>query len=262
MLRFILVLSVALLTSCGPKVDPSPAAAVSFPVAPAGSLGRALDELIVKTTDVDRRTRLSTFRSLWDASARWPENARRDLERSLRLLIEIEQRGLDEEMGPLTRVGDDGSGAIAVDSTELLDMGTEEETLGAVDEGQAPDPQPTASGDRFNDSKEALAASDYRKALGLLDDDHHAGTLTAAEEKLWGEAVEGFVRAERERAGDLFVAAREMSAGSEKTAKISEVVAVLEGLLREYPGSRYESAIRRNLDIVRQEMGPDDAKED
>ena len=70
------------------------------------------------------------------------------------------------------------------------------------------------------------------------------------------------MRAERERAGELFVAAREMSAGSEKNAKIREVVAVLEGLLSDYPGSRYESAIRRNLEIVRQEMGPDAAKED
>ena len=262
MQRFLLILSVVLITGCGPKVGPLPAAAVSTAASPAGSIGRALDELIVKTSDVDRRTRLSTFRSLWDASARWPADARRDLERSLRLLIEIEQRGLDEEMGPLTRVGDDGSGALAVDSAELLDMGTQEETLGADDDAQAPGPAPAASGDRLNDAKAALAASDYRKALGLLDEGHKSGTLTNAEEKLWGEAVEGFVRAERERAGELFVAVREMSAGSEKTAKIREVVAVLDGLLRDYPGSRYESAIRRNLDIVRQELGPDDAKED
>ena len=255
MLRLLLLFSLSTMVACGPKTGAVSASSATAAAESADSIGRALDELLVKTTDVDRRTRLSTFRSLWDASVRWPEGARRDLQRSLELLIEVELRGLDEEMGPLSRVGDEESGPSAVDSAALLDMGTEEETLGDDPVERVVESPDIDAVDRLAEAKKALTASDYRKALGLLEEGHASGTLTEAEAKLWEEAVEGFVRMERERAGELFVSARAMNDGTEKNAKIQIVAEILEGLLRNYPGSRYESAIRSNLEIVRQEMG-------
>ena len=93
-----------------------------------------------------------------------------------------------------------------------------------------------------------MASGDYPTALeSLRDHRDEPGVQT-----IWQEAVDGYVHAERERAGNLYVRAREMPEGEVRDAAVNDVVEVLKGLLRDYPESSYVDALERNLELVRE----------
>ena len=66
--------------------------------------------------------------------------------------------------------------------------------------------------------------------------------------------VDGFVRSERERAGEMFLAARDLPPGDARTRSLRDVETLLLALLTFYPESSYNEPIQQNLDMVRAEL--------
>lgn len=183
-----------------------------------------LATLIEDETDADRRERLSLAHSLAGelarGSKRHPEEA---LAAYFDAMVEVEERAAPEELegfGDGFRIG---GAVVEEDIVEPLDIEA---------------------------ARAALASGDYRAALDGLQD--HRGEPDV--DRLWTEAVDGFVHEEREAAGQLFVAARDMPAGEVQDSAYAEVVGILEGLVRDYPESSYTAAIEENLELVKRQI--------
>ncbi len=71
---------------------------------------------------------------------------------------------------------------------------------------------------------------------------------------MWKEAIDGWVHDERERAGAIFLEARDLPQGNDRRNRIEEVLRILDGLVRDYPDSTYREAIDRNIQLVRDEL--------
>ena len=57
------------------------------------------------------------------------------------------------------------------------------------------------------------------------------------------------MHAERERAGELFLDARDLPEG-ERAVAMASVLELLQDLLEAYPDSAYTSALERNIELV------------
>lgn len=180
--------------------------------------------LIEDEDDADRRERLSLAHSLAGelarGGARHPEQA---MAAWFDAMVEVEERAAPQELegfGDGFRIG---GAVVEEDLVEPLD-------LAAV--------------------RAHLAAGSYRDAVNGLRD-HRSNPDAGA---LWVEAVDGYVHQEREAAGQLFVAARDMPPGEVRDSAFAEVVGMLEALVRDYPESSYTQAIEDNLVLVRKEL--------
>lgn len=180
--------------------------------------------LIEDEPDADRRERLSLAHSLAGelarGSGRHPEEA---MVAWFDAMVAVEERSAPQELegfGDGFRIG---GAVIEEDLVEPLDL-------------------PAVRGH--------LAAGRYRDAVDGLRD--HRGDPAA--DALWIEAVDGYVHLEREAAGKLFVAARDMPAGDVRDSAYGEVVEMLEALVRDFPESSYRQAIEDNLVLVRKEL--------
>ena len=96
------------------------------------------------------------------------------------------------------------------------------------------------------DARALLAEGRYVEALRGLE------PVKELHPQLWSEAVDGYVHSERERAGALFVKARAMPPGEIQDSAYDEVIAILEGLVADYPESSYAVDIQENLVTVRE----------
>lgn len=105
----------------------------------------------------------------------------------------------------------------------------------------------------LGDARELVVAGEYRAALktyGKLD-----GTpLQSTARREAAEAAETLVREERDRAGEMFVAARKLRDPEEKRTALLEVKGILTGLLREFPESEYADRLAQYLATVEQEL--------
>lgn len=115
-------------------------------------------------------------------------------------------------------------------------------------ESQAlPDPETAAASARA-----ALSESRYKDAIDALAPLRgSAGWETVA--PIWQEAVDGYVHQERERAGQMFLDARALPE-DKRIPATREVLALLEGLQRDYPETTYKDALARNIELVRKEL--------
>jgi len=185
------------------------------------ALEEDLADLMEAETDTDRLERLSAAHALAGDMKRGAAHPDRAVESYLSRLIEVEARATPDELP--TGIGFTiGGGIVEEEIVEPLDI---------------------------ESARASLAAGDYREAIASLEAHRDDPDV----ERLWDEAVDGFVHAERERAGNLYVRAREMPEGEVRDAAVDDVVDILEGLLREYPDSSYVEAIERNLELVRNE---------
>lgn len=133
-----------------------------------------------------------------------------------------------------------------------LDTGLIVDTGGVVEQ-DLPDTVPNQLEQAREAASAALAEARYTDAMAELE--RYQDTADWVElEPLWQEAVDGFVHDERERAGKLFLAAREMPDGPDKQAQIQQVETLLVGLVTFYPESSYTDAIHENLVLVRAEL--------
>jgi len=154
-------------------------------------------------------------------------------------------------------------------SEEVLDSEPiEEEVLGGDEDTGDPeedDPEDTEDPEGSEDgatetsldrAREALAEENYASALRVLEriKDEPGGA------ELWGEAVNGHVHAERERAGEMFLGARELPMGDARVAAIQDVLDMLKALAKAYPETDYKDALERNIGLV--ERALEEAKEE
>lgn len=133
-----------------------------------------------------------------------------------------------------------------------LDTGLIVDTGGVV-ELDLPDTVPDRFEQARDDASAALAEARYTDAMAALEPFQDTADWVELE-PLWQEAVDGFVHDERERAGELFMAARDMPDGPDKQAQVRQVETLLVGLVTFYPESSYTDAINENLALVRAEL--------
>ncbi|HJN73608.1 MAG TPA: hypothetical protein QGF58_06700 [Myxococcota bacterium] len=184
-------------------------------------LEEQLAELMEAETEADTLERLSAAHSLAGDMKRGGPHPATAVESYLTRLIEVESRATTTEL-PEGIGFTIGEGIVVEEIVEPLDI---------------------------ESARASLAAGDYADAVASLRS--HRGE--AEVDRLWQEAVDGFVHVERERAGALFVSARDMPEGEIRDSAVEEVVSILEGLLRDYPESSYVDAIERNLEMARSE---------
>lgn len=190
--------------------------------------------------DQDRLDRLQAAHS-YTLALRDGQDPDLAAERYLQALLEIEQREelvLDEGLSLPSALG----GAQDIVEEDLI----VEDTL-----GQEPS---LALGDAQAQAREQLAAGDYAGAMSTLEPYQDGPLWDSVTKGLWQEAVDGFVRSERERAGHMFKQARALPAGDARDKQLAEVETLLVGLVTFYPESSYTEAIQENLELVRQEM--------
>ena len=105
---------------------------------------------------------------------------------------------------------------------------------------------------RISLARESLRAGDYRAtldALELLRD----GPGWEDALPYWEEAVDGWVAEERERAGQMYIAARSVPRAERITA-LEEVRDILDGLLSDFPDSAYAEPLLENLERIEREL--------
>lgn len=233
--------------------------------------------LMDENQDADRASRLEALRSLLRHCRTWTPEAQRDLVVYLEAVLAVEERWRGDEglegFGPLAPVVPDTTSQAEIidDGGTALAVPVVEETLGDSDPVELPpveDPVTVAPErsleameiEGLAQARESLSREAYLEAVQQLD----ALSVTLAEAggepgedwvTLRGEAVDGWVHSERERAGRLFLEARAIQEPDARRAAYQGVVAILEGLLGDYPDSSYASAITRNLQLVKRELG-------
>lgn len=203
----------------------NPAMVVARPEVDWLAIEEQLSELMLEDNDADRKERLSAAHAMASDMRRGARHPDEVVEAYLLALVEIEQRSRPEELPVLG----DSDGFRIGDSVQVEVI---EEPLD------------------IESARAALAEGRYRDAVDLLQS--HQDEPDVA--RLWEEAVDGWCHSERERAGKLFVRAREMPAGDVQSSAYVEVERILSGLLEEFPQSSYADAIQKNLEMVRKEM--------
>jgi len=264
-----------------PVTTPAPAQAATAIGDLTGLEARVL-LLAEENVDADRAARLEALRALLRRSRSWTPEAQRDLVVYLKVLLDVEERfrservdggfvaPLDAGPGEETLIDDGPLAPIAVPvGAETLDVGPPAPAAGeppdaapAVVTPQDPREGPVTVAppgrrgalrtEAIEAARQALARRAYQEALEALEalaDDGDEQVVALRQ-----EAVDHFVRSERERAGELFLEVRRRPAGADRRAGYEEVAGVLRGLLEAYPASRYAGDIARNLRTVPQEM--------
>ncbi len=250
-------------------------AAASSPMGDLTGLEARLLLLIDGNQEADRASRLEALRSLLRRSRTWPPEAQRDLAVYLEAILAVEDRwredqGIEgfeplvsaEPMVESVGVGSDGGGT-------ALAVPVMEESLA---NGQLPAPPvlpPEGADDPVVDTpardaraikaeqlvraRQALAQGEYLEAISFTvpgDQGEPDPELLSLRQ----EAVDGWVHLERERAGRLFLDARDLADLQQRRTAYEQVVVTLQGLLESYPESTYSQAITRNLQLVQREL--------
>jgi len=236
--------------------------------------------LMDENQEADRSSRLEALRALLRRSRTWTPDAQRDLVVYLESILAVEERWRGDEglagFGPIAprvpgpqpvELIQEGS-AVAV---PVVEEQLAQEAPPPVTELPAVEDPDTVTPDRsvdatleegLEEAREALSKGENLAAIQRLDrlvtdlgpvvDEDEPDEQLAT---LRSEAVDGWVHAERERAGRLFLAAREQVDVDARREGLQEVVTVLEALLADYPDSTYADAINRNLQLVKRELG-------
>jgi hypothetical protein len=205
-----------------PATDPTvpPADPVSF-----ARLEERVDAMLAVETDTDRRDRLGEARELMlDLRGRDPV-AQRRVYQYLEHLLAIEERARP--------------GAIAPESAPPLDRPPVEEVLLDV--------QPAGSLDA---ARRALAESRYADAIAATDRLTSPEALAARR-----QAVDGWAREERERAGRQFMEVKAQAPGEERDGRLREVRAQLAAINARFPDNPYAVQIAEHLARVDAEIG-------
>jgi hypothetical protein len=98
-----------------------------------------------------------------------------------------------------------------------------------------------------------VAAERYRDAVAKYRDLEGTSLQTRARDES-RSAIDTLVKAERERAGRMFLAARKKPDATLKKSALEEVAGLLRSLLDEFPTSTYATRVRDNLTVVEKEL--------
>jgi hypothetical protein len=212
--------------------------------------------LLADTRDADQRDRLVAARELMHAMRNKDPIAQRKVYEYLDQVLAIEARSQPADI-----------------RIEGFAVPIEEETLVPSNPagvrirpgpGAGPSAGPTTGGDpvgggpatnagseaslgsddraRVADARAALADARYLEAVDAL-----AGLSGAEADALRREAADAWARGERERAGHLFIEARQLPPGNERIASLRAVRAALLSINQRFPDNSYAAAIQDNI---------------
>jgi hypothetical protein len=248
-------------------------AAASATVVSFTDLEPRLAALLAETNDADRRDRLVALRELLYAMRGQDPASQAKVRTYVEAALAIEERGRLTSI-PADSVPEGlGTDAVKEEAPAGGDAGTtplpastnptpvSPATPAPAPETPAPAPEtPVPQGavlappapDRsavLDSTRSALAAGRYQDAILLLQplDDGEARMLRQ-------EAIDGFAKLERERAGTLFLDARKLPAGAERARKLDEAATALRAVNAAYPSNAYAAQIAANLSLVEAEL--------
>lgn len=189
-------------------------------------LEERVNALLGDTRDTDRRDRLVAARELMHGMRNKDPIAQRKVYEYLQQVIAIEERNAP---APITIEG--------------FGVPIEEETLQAP---AAPVPPaalaPEAAAVPLVAARTALADARYLDAVEAL-----RGNTTPEAAPLRKEAVDGWARQERERAGHLFLEARQLPPGNERIASLRAVRTALVAINERFPENAFSAQIAENI---------------
>ncbi len=107
--------------------------------------------------------------------------------------------------------------------------------------------------DTLEKARTLVAATQYREALAQLEKLEGSALQDIARLEA-ASAIDTLVREERVRAARLFVAARKEKDPEVKARGLVEVRVLLQGLLADFPGSKYARRVQDNLASVEREL--------
>ena len=203
-----------------PVTDPTAVAVAGDATAPPVSfapLEERVNVLIAEAQETDRRDRLGAARELMVSMRNKDPVAQRKVYEYLDAVLTIEERARPEPIG-----------------FEPIGAPIEEEVIPVP----PPPPPPAAIGD----ARAALAGGRYLEAVSLL-----AGLGSAEALALRKEAVDGWARTERERAGHQFIEARQLPPGNERITALRTVRRALAAINERFPDNAYAAQIAENI---------------
>lgn len=197
-------------------------------------LEERVNVLVAEAQDTDRRDRLMAARELMQAMRNKDAIAQRKVYDYLDAVLKIEERARPASIG-----------------MEPIGVPIEEESLGGVSTPPVtplPDVQPVPSvsaadpGPTVGSARAALAEARYLDAVSLLQ-----GVTTPEAATLRKEAVDGWARTERERAGHMFLEARQLAPGGERIASLRAARSALAAINERFPDNAYAAQIADNI---------------
>ncbi len=214
--------------------DASVATAAGMPAVSFVPLEERVNVLITDSRDADRRDRLMAARDLMETMRNKDPVAQREVYAYLDAILRIEERNTPAPIG-----------------IEPIGVPIEEETLGSLSPATpapgvgSPLPTMSAAADPtavVASARVALAEARYLDAVALL------ANVTAPDGvALRREAVDGWARTERERAGHLFLEARQLPPGQERVASLRAARSALAAINERFPENAFASQITENL---------------
>jgi hypothetical protein len=227
------------------------AAPVSF-----APLEERVNVLVAESQDTDRRDRLLAARELMNAMRNKDPVAQHKVYDYLDEVLRIEERSRPAP------IGIDG-GSVPIEEEPLATPPASTPAAGTPPSPTAPGTPPAATPPVATppgatapgatppgaDDTKALAAARvalsetrYLDAIALLDKLASPDAAT-----LKKEAIDGWARVERERAGHLFLEARALAPGGERVASLREARAALAAINTRFPNNAYAAQITDNI---------------
>ena len=199
--------------------------------------------------DQDRLDRLGAAHNL-TLALRNGDPSEPAVEAYFQAILEIEHRDEEQaiEEGFFT-IDTFGAGGVSDEELAVEDLSRTE--TGDLSISAEPS---IALGDAQAQAREQLSTGAYADSMTTLEPYKDGPLWDSVTRGLWKEAVDGFVRSERERAGEMFLTARELPPGDARTRSLRDVETLLLALLTFYPESSYNEPIQQNLDMVRAEL--------
>ena len=241
-----IVFWIPLLIGCATLPSPAPVAGGEVATVRASDAGpppvsfvpleERVSVLIAEAQETDRRDRLIAARDLMQTMRNKDPIAQRKVFEYLDAVLKIEERNSAAPIGmePIgTPIEEEPLGA---PTAPLPPVTTPAPPVPPPSIGAA-DPTATVTGARV-----ALADARYLDAVALLD------TVTTPDAvALRKEAVDAWARTERERAGHLFLEARQLPPGGERVASLRAARTALAAINERFPQNAYAAPVADNL---------------
>ncbi len=254
-------LLIPLLLACATLPQPAPVSGgqtasttvVAGDVVPPVSfapLEERVNVLLADTRDTDQRDRLLAARDLMEGMRNKDPIAQRKVYAYFEQVLAIEERSQPKPI-PLGDVGV----PIQEEQLQITEVPVEP-TLpaGPGPVGPTPPVAPLPDG-QLAVARAALAEARYLDAVEAL-----RGVTAPDAAPLRKEAVDGWARTERERAGHLFLEARQLPPGNERIASLRAVRSALVAINERFPENAYAAQIAENIAKVDADLSASGAR--
>lgn len=242
------LLLIPLMIGCATVAGPAPvsggdaaeaADSTGTPPVSFAPLEERVNVLLAESQETDRRDRLMVARELMEGMRNKEVAAQRKVYAYLEQVLKIEERSRPASI-----------------HMDPIGVPIEEESLGGPSApvtprpGVAPGVMPgvdpafgaTDPGSVVVSARAALAESRYLDAVSALQ-----GVATPEAATLRKEAIDGWARTERERAGHMFLEARQLPPGGERIASLRAARSALSAINERFPQNAYAAQITENI---------------